>query len=147
MGFRKYRSCLDNLVLLENVIQNGFAVRKHTVAIFFDLEKAYDRTRKYTIVKQLYDWGLRGNLLRFIDTFLSSHSFKVRIGNALSNTHILENGIPQASPLSVTLFAAAVNNLLNSVNHSVEKCMYVDDLAIFYSSNSMEDIENTATQR
>lgn len=83
MGFRKNRSCIDNLVLLEDALQKGFAQRQHTVAIFFDLEKAFDRTRKYCVIKQLHDWGLRGKMLTFIDSFLSGRKFQVRIGNTI----------------------------------------------------------------
>ena len=60
--------------------------RKHCVAIFFDLEKAYDTTWKYGIIKDLHDIGLRGRLPNFISNFLSDRSFNVRIGSTLSDT-------------------------------------------------------------
>nr|CAH7743258.1 unnamed protein product [Callosobruchus chinensis] len=40
MGFRKGRSTTDQLVYLEDIVQKGFRDRKHTVAVFFDIEKA-----------------------------------------------------------------------------------------------------------
>ncbi|GBM39890.1 hypothetical protein AVEN_14871-1, partial [Araneus ventricosus] len=43
-GFRKGRSTLDNLLALETDIRLSFLQRKHLVAIFFDIEKAYDHT-------------------------------------------------------------------------------------------------------
>ncbi|GFW16058.1 probable RNA-directed DNA polymerase from transposon X-element [Trichonephila clavipes] len=43
-GFRKGRSTLDNIITLENKIRNAFVRRNHLVSIFFDIEKAYDRT-------------------------------------------------------------------------------------------------------
>ena len=36
------------------------------MSIFFDLEKVYDTTWKYDILKDLFDMGLRGNLPNFI---------------------------------------------------------------------------------
>ncbi|GFS68012.1 probable RNA-directed DNA polymerase from transposon X-element [Trichonephila clavipes] len=43
-GFRKGRSALDNIIMLEGKIRNAFVRRNHLVSIFFDIEKAYDRT-------------------------------------------------------------------------------------------------------
>lgn len=146
MGFRKYSSCIDNLVHMEDFLQNSFAAREHAVAVFFALEKAYDRTRRYCIFEQLYDWGIRGNLPMSIKSFLYDRRFRVRIGNTLSDIHSQENGIPHGSALSVTLFAIAVNGLLTEIDESVGRCMYVDDLAIFYSSKSMQNIEDTLQQ-
>ena len=43
-GFRKNRSTTEQLVRLESYIRNAFVKTQHVVAIFFDLEKAYDTT-------------------------------------------------------------------------------------------------------
>ena len=39
--------------------------------IFFYLEKAYDTTWKYGILKDLFDMGLKGKVPTFISKFLS----------------------------------------------------------------------------
>jgi len=44
---------------------------------FFDLEKAYDTTWKYGIMKDLHDAGLRGRLPLFIKGFLIDRQFQV----------------------------------------------------------------------
>ena len=48
-GFRSERSTNDNLVRLETFIRDAFVKKEHVVAVFFDLEKAYDTTWKYGI--------------------------------------------------------------------------------------------------
>ena len=45
-GFRKNYSTNDHLVRLESFIHDAFIKKEHCVAIFFDLEKAYDTTWK-----------------------------------------------------------------------------------------------------
>ena len=65
--------------------------KEHVVAICFDLEKAYDTTWKYGIMKALYDIGLRGRLPNIISNFLSDRSFNARIGSirfALVSSHV-----------------------------------------------------------
>ena len=42
----------------------------YAIVIFFDLEKAYERTWKYGIMKDLHNAGLRGRLPCFIEGFL-----------------------------------------------------------------------------
>ena len=93
-GFRQGRSTLDHLVRLETLIRNAFAAYQHFVAVFFDLEKAYDTTWKYGILRDLHNTGLRGNLPLFIQNFLDDRTFQVRLGTVLSDNYEQEMGVP-----------------------------------------------------
>nr|CAI5850572.1 unnamed protein product [Callosobruchus analis] len=146
VGFRKFRSTSDSLAALESTIQTSFGKREHLTAVFFDLEKAYDTTWRHGILKTLYKWNVRGNLPKFIQSFLSTRKIRVRIGNTLSEQYILENGIPQGSTLSVTLFAIAINPILDSVESNVGRSLFVDDLVIFCSSKELQNIQQELQQ-
>lgn len=146
MGFRKNRSTIDQLMYLENAIQKSFAKREHLVAIFFDLEKAYDTTWRYGIMKRLFDWDFKGNLPKFINSFLENRTFKVRLGQTFSSLHQLENGIPQGSTLSVILFLVAVNGIDQIIPANIGRSLYVDDLTIFYSGQTMDEIVDNLQQ-
>jgi hypothetical protein len=50
-----------------------------------DLEKAYDTTWRYGILRDLHDMALRGNLPLFVSNFLTERQFKVRLGSTYSN--------------------------------------------------------------
>ena len=139
-GFRKNYSTNDHLVRLKSFIRDAFIEKEHCVAIFFDLEKAYDTTWKHGIMKDLHDIGLRGRLPSFISNFLSDRSFNVRIGSTLSDTFEQEQGVPQGSILSPTLFNIKINNIVKCVNDT-DSSLYVDDFGIFYKSKNMENIE------
>ena len=139
-GFGKNYSTNDHLVRLESFIRDAFIKKEHCVAIFFDLEKAYDTTWKYGIMKDLHDIGLRGRLPNFISNFLSDRSFNVRIGSTLSDTFEQEQGVPQGSIISPTLFNIKINNIVKCVNDT-DSSLYVDDFGIFYKSKNMETIE------
>ena len=52
------------------------------MAVYFDLEKAYDITWKYGIMRDQYDLGLRGRQLMFIK---KTFSFRVRVGSTFSD--------------------------------------------------------------
>ena len=82
-GFRKTRSTMDHLVRFETFVREGFLNREHVASIFLDLEKAYDTTWKYGIMKHLHDMDLRGRLPHFIKNFVSERKFCVRVGTSL----------------------------------------------------------------
>lgn len=58
-GFRKMCSTIDILIHLESSICESFASKQHHVTIFFDLEKAYDTTWRYGILKAIHQSGLK----------------------------------------------------------------------------------------
>ena len=76
--FRKKLSTNDHLVRLESFIHDAFVKKEHRVAIFFYLEKVYDTTWKYGIIKDLHDIGLRGRLPNFYIKFLVRQIFQCK---------------------------------------------------------------------
>ena len=77
----------------ETFEREGFLKGEHVVSIFFDIEKAYDTTWKYGIMKDLHDMDLRGCLALFIQNFLSERNFRVRVGASLSALYDKEMGV------------------------------------------------------
>ena len=130
-GFRHGRSTTDNILMLETNIRNANLRRNHLVAVFFDIEKAYDKTWRYGILRDLLNLDFCGNLPIFIKNFLKLRRFKVRIGSTLSDYFYQEEGVPQGSVLSVTLFSLKINGILSQLPHTVHANLYVDDLNIF----------------
>ena len=59
-GFRHQRSTNDHLVRLETIIREAYIKKEHLDSVFFDLEKAFDTTWKYGIMKDVHDIGLKG---------------------------------------------------------------------------------------
>ena len=140
-GFRKQRNTIDHLVRLETYIRRAFKAGEQCVAVFFDLEKAYDTTWRYGIMRDLYNAGLRGRMTTFIGNFLKDRKFQVKINGTLSSTHDQEMGVPQGSILSVTLFVLKINYLAELIDHDVLRSLFVDDFKICYKGKTMNTIE------
>ena len=68
-GFRPARSTTDNLITLDTAIKNSLHNGKHFIAIFFDLQKAYDAAWRRGILENLHRYGMRGNLPIFCKIF------------------------------------------------------------------------------
>ncbi|GFY05981.1 probable RNA-directed DNA polymerase from transposon X-element [Trichonephila clavipes] len=141
-GFRKGRSTLDNIITLENKIRNAFVRRNHLVSIFFDIEKAYDRTWRYGILRTLFNFGLRGNLPTFIKKFLHLRTYRVRLGGTLSAPFTQAEGVPQGSILmSYVLFICHISHILHVLSPSIQASLYVDDLQISREGSDMRMTE------
>ena len=140
-GFRSHRCTTDHLVRFETFVRDAFIQNHHLVAIFFDLEKAYDTTWKHGIMRDLHNLGLRGRLPVFIYNFLEDRSFKVRLGTVLSAPFSQEMGVPQGSILSPVLFSIKINSITACLKRGVNGSLYVDDFQMSYSSTSMQTIE------
>ena len=133
-GFRKHRSTIDALTQLTYHIEKGFKEKKNIVAVFFGLEKAYDTVWRPEILNYMHEMGLRGNLPAFAEGFLSFREFCVRVGASHSEYFVQEEGLPQGSVLSVTLFAIAINKITKQLGSEVHCTLYVDDFTIFVSA-------------
>ncbi|KAG1658849.1 RNA-directed DNA polymerase from mobile element jockey [Nymphon striatum] len=140
-GFRRNRSTIDHLVRFETLVREAFVRREHLAAVFFDLEKAYETTWKYGILRDLFNSGLRGRMPIFINNFLHHRKFRVRVGTTFSDRFGLEMGVPQGSILSVTLFSLKINDIVNHVKSGTQCFLYVDDLVVAYASKSISTIE------
>jgi len=84
---------LTKIIKLESAVREAFIKKEHMVAIYFDLEKAYDTTWKYGIMKDLYDAGLRGRMPRFISNVLTGRKFSVSVDTIERQLQLCLNGI------------------------------------------------------
>ena len=109
--------------------------------MFFDLEKAYDTTWKYSIVKDRKNLGLEGRMLIFIQNYLQDRRFRVRMGEVFSEEKQQEMGLPQGSVLSVMLFNIKINYIVKNINSGTNCALYVDNFLICYRARNMNHIE------
>lgn len=133
-GFREGRSTIDHLVRIEAQIREAFIHKQFFLSVFLDLEKAYDTTWRYGILRDLSHLGVRGRMLDIIESYLSDRTFRVRVGDVLSRTFVQETGVPQGGVLSCTLFIVKMNSLRLHVPRNMFYCAYVDDVQIGFKS-------------
>lgn len=55
-GYRKHHFTTDQLTYVKNAMQNNFSKRKHVVAVFIDLENAFNKTfKRHNTLRILHD--------------------------------------------------------------------------------------------
>ena len=110
------------------------------------MEKAYDTTWRYGILKDLHNFGLKGRLPNFIKSFLEDRTIQVRVGSTLSDLYDQEQGVPQGAILSTTLFNVKLNDIINCLDYKTDSSLYVDDFCICFRSKNMRTIERHLQQ-
>lgn len=103
-GFHRRRSTIDQLVSLSQDIQTAFTNCENLYSIFFVLEKAYYKAWRYKILQKLSNLRIKGHLAYLIKNFLTDRTFQVRLNNCYSDERTIENGVPEGSVLSTSLF-------------------------------------------
>ena len=141
-GFRKLHSTYDALTRFESAIQDTFKRGDYLVAVFIDLEKAYDMVWKHLVLKILSAIGLKGNLPEFISNFIEDHNIKVKIGDILSQAFNLDNGLPQGSVLSCILFTLVINSIFDELEE-VSKSLFCDDGLFWAVGGDLPTVINT----
>ena len=136
-GFKKLHSTIDPLVRLESAIQETFIGDNYLVAVFIDLEKAYDMVWRQLVLKILSNIGLKGHLPEFIKNFLKDRLIKVKVGEFLSQAFILENGLPQGSVLSCILFSLIINSIFSKAQE-IAKSLFCDDGLFWATGKTLE---------
>ena len=136
-GFRKRRSTEDILTRLEHQVRSCLVNRKVTISIFFDLQQAFDTVSHEHLLFKLASAGIEGNMLLWIQEFLTERTYSVLIGNHKSEERPLKIGLPQGSNLSPTLF----NLMIADIPHPEQTLVleYADDLSITVTANTLEE--------
>ena len=130
-GFRAKSRTEDHLFRLCQSIQDGYQDGYHTTAVFIDLQQAYDRVWRKGLLYKMQKLQIQGNMYRWIKGFLSERTIQTKQNNALSSKQALEDGLPQGSALSCTLFLIFINDIVKNIKS--QKALYADDLVIWHT--------------
>ena len=143
-GFRPHRSTLDALLLLENLIQEGYNHKQFTLVAFLDLKGAFDTASHNAIIVKLARLGLFGPPLQWFQSFLSDRSFSLVIGNTFSRSYPITRGVPQGSPLSPLLFNILLSDFPSTPG--TQAILYADDISLLCSAPTIQEAQ-TCLQR
>ena len=100
--------------------------------------KAFDKVAHNRLLYKLSSYGVKGNTLGWIGSFLPGRSQKVVLeGKSSSSTPVL-SGVPQASVLGPVLFLININDLPEYVSNSTVR-LFADDTLLNLTIHNTSD--------
>lgn len=107
-GFQKNKSTILATFKLTESIMTSIDQNKHTIALFFDMSKAFDFVDHSILLKKLEKIGIRGVALDWINSYLQNRMQCVQISNLNEDNELTtyessydfnRYGVPQGSIL------------------------------------------------
>lgn len=134
-GFRKGKSCMDNLAQLTLKVDEAFIEKKEVLAAFLDVHGAFDNVNIDILLTKLASFGCSANLMKFVK-FITHERFifSDHSGDKYSVAH---KGVPQGGVLSPLLYILYVANITDNIPKSVSISQFADDIAIFLKFSSL----------
>ena len=138
-GFRKNHSTQQAIITLINKITSDVDSGDIAVNIFIDLKKAFDTVSHSILLKKLYAYGIRGNMLELCKSYLTDRSQFVMYNGAKSDLKSVKCGVPQGSVLGPLFFIAYMNDIFNA-SHLLYNILYADDTCIYLSGKDLHSL-------
>ena len=137
-GFRKSKSTNDHLFCLSQTIIESFNRSEHAIAVFLDVEKAFDNVWHKGLGYKIYQLDLPTKLCRWLSDFLVGRVIQDKIEGFLSPKVYLKAGVPQGSKLSPLLFLIYVDDMPNPSHHQTNKSQFANDAAQWAVSKNID---------
>ena len=141
-GFQKNKSTEHAILDIQSKIVDAFENRETPCCIFLDFAKAFDTVNHQILLNKLNHYGIRGNTLDWLSSYLTNRKQCVQIGNQHSDFLPVNCGVPQGSVLGPLLFLIYINYIANS-SQIIDFHLFADDTCIFYSHKNKTILENT----
>ena len=93
------------------------------------------------MLSKLELYGITGNALSMIRSYLSGRNQKCQLSDKMSTVRRIKCGIPQGSILGPLLFLICINDLPQCLNHATAR-LFADDTNLTVAGISIQGIES-----
>ena len=118
-----------------------FDKKEIMIGLFLDLSKAFDTLDHSILLYKLSNYGIRGTLLEWFQSYLIDRKQYVEIDNIQSQQKSMRCGVPQGSILGPLLFILYVNDMCN-ISDKLQFIQFADDTSVFMSHPQFDVLQN-----
>ena len=136
-GFRKNYSAELQLIQTTHDLAFNLNNKGQTDVILLDFSKAFDKVPHEHLILKLQYYGIRGNTLDWISSFLSNRTQRVVCGGFASDPVDILSGVPQGTVLGSLIFLVYINDITDYVSSSCR--LFADDCILYRQINSPTD--------
>ena len=143
MGSRKQRSAIDAVACLIQNTHDAWKLQQLVGALFLDVKGAFDHVNPSRLVNRLIELGLDGDLIRWVQSFLTDRWVQLQIDNTQCPAHPINSGVPQGSPVSPILFIIYLSGVFDVIERSVagiQSLSFADDIGLLASGHSVKEV-------
>lgn len=144
-GFRSRHSTTLQLTRVLHHLANELNEGRHTIGVFLDIEKAFDRVWHEGLIFKLLNTTLPQAYTKILLSFLEGRNFSVAVEGRISATKPISAGVPQGSCLSPALYGLYTNDIPTleesdrlEGERGVMLALFADDSAYLASSRAVK---------
>ena len=141
-AYRKQHSTETALLKILDDLNKVVNSRKTAALVGLDLSAAFDTIEHDTLIDRLRTvFGISGEALRWIETYLRGRKQYVMVGGERSTHSECDFGVPQGSVLGPFLFSIYVSPITDIIAaHGVQFHQYADDTQLYIAIQSDDDL-------
>ena len=136
-GFIKFRNTVLQLIKVVNdwvdVLDDGGSIDN----INMDFQKAFDKVPHRRLIYKLQKYGIGGQVLSWVETFLHQRKQCVNVNGYLSDYKEVLSGIPQGSVLGALLFVIYINDMPQNIESEIY--LFADDTKFYRQVKDYND--------
>ena len=134
-GYRPHHSCETLLVRMTDDINKEIQAGNIVIVVLLDLSAAFDTIDHGILMEKLFkDYGITGKAFDWMQSYLQSRSFCVKIDGTFSSLLELLFGVPQGSLLGPILFILYIKALQKiAAKYGLDIQLYADDSQLYIS--------------
>ena len=142
-GFRAERSCLSQLLQMSENMLLELEQGSNYDTIYLDFAKAFDKVDYGILASKMKRKRVSGNVARWIINFISGRTHRVWANGEVSESVVIESGVPQGTVIAPLLFLIMIDDLGNiEVDDDTDIKAFADDSKIGRKIDNLDDAVN-----